>query len=189
MSEVFVIILAAGGSTRMGAPKALAKWGEETLVSRAVAAVYDAGFEPVVVVGDLAPSEVEPHASGARIVVNSRWNEGMSTSIAAGVATLPEHATIGILAVDQPLVGSDDLAALERALRDRDAAAASHDGKPGIPAFFSPKLRDELCMLEGDRGARAILRSGSYTVALLPSVDPSDADTPAALERLDREHR
>lgn len=178
MSQSTFLVLAAGGSTRMGRPKPLLSLDGRPLVVRAVAAVRDAGARPLVVLGHRA--ELVAQAVDCDTVVNESWERGLGSSIAAGVANARRSSSIGVLAVDQPLIGPRHLRRLiDEVDAGHTAAATLIDGRiRGIPAVFSPALYDELERLEGDRGARDILRSDRFDIVAIDGVDPRDFDTP-----------
>jgi molybdenum cofactor cytidylyltransferase len=160
------ILLAAGASRRLGRPKQLAAWRGTTLVRRAARAAHGAGFAPIFAVvgahGDAVFAEI---ADLATRVENAEWEEGMASSIRAGVAVAgPAGAAergVLILLADQPAVD----AALLRRLRSRFEAAGGrapcacdYGGEAiGPPALFPPSHLAALAGLRGDRGARALL--------------------------------
>jgi len=180
-------VLAAGGSRRFGATKQLERIGDESWVRRTVRLATEAGCAPVLVVtgadGDRVASEVDG-MPGVETVHHAGWQDGMGSSIAAGVRALSEDGPCrGVL-----LLTCDQLA-LDREVLDRvlDAfdgaprriAACAYAGTVGIPALFGRGWFDRLAELDGDRGAKALLLE-----------DPglrTDVDWPAGAE--DRDQR
>ncbi|HSZ43276.1 MAG TPA: NTP transferase domain-containing protein, partial [Trebonia sp.] len=75
------ILLAAGGGSRLGRPKALVEFDGQTLAERGVATLRDGGAGPVLVVSGAAPVSV----AGARTVHNPGWETGMGSSLAVGL--------------------------------------------------------------------------------------------------------
>lgn len=179
--DTTAIILAAGGSSRMGRPKALLEIDGQTLLERAVDTARAAGAEPLVVLGGDA-ERIRPHTAGARTIINDDWSKGMGTSLAWGMTVLGDDVErVLVLAVDQPAVDAALLERLAAACDDTvDAAATRYDdGVLGVPACFGPALFDTLRTLDGDQGARALLRSDAYRVAEVPSDGAAvDVDTP-----------
>jgi molybdenum cofactor cytidylyltransferase len=186
------VLLAAGTSSRFGAPKPLAQFDGATLLERALRAAC-AVLSPAdifVVVGAhaerLRPSIV---AHGAHAVRNERYAEGIGLSIGVGVAALPPTATaVLILLADQPRVTGDDLAHLVDAWRRHpDARACAHfEGVRGAPAIFPAADFAALRALRGDRGARALLREDEDGRPLVEVAMPHaafDVDTPDDLAR------
>ena len=189
VDDCAALILAAGASARFGSPKALAGWGETTLVGRAVANAEAAGCRPiVVVVGCEAAAVAAAVPASAAVVVNSRWAEGQGTSLAAGITALTGGAgptrTL-ILPVDLPHLTGDDLARVIAASKAAVAgAAASFDDGSGGETFGPPvcvlstlydSLRD--CTPEG--GAKPILKTLGDKLARVPlPAAAQDIDTP-----------
>jgi CTP:molybdopterin cytidylyltransferase MocA len=169
------IVLAAGASSRLssrggssgGSSKALLRLAGQTLLERTIDAVRGAGASPLVVLGADA-ERVRLHTDGARVLINPQWAQGMGTSIAWGMAALDETTErVLVLAVDQPRVDADLLAELIEACDESvDAAATRYaNGVVGVPACFRRSLFGQLSALDGDRGARRLLRSGEHRIA------------------------
>ena len=159
-------MLAAGASSRFGSPKQLELYKGEALVRRAVRAASESGAAPIILVTGANGDAVERCVSdfdSIRIVRNQRWKEGLSSSIAAGIAMLDDETDIDgalIMLGDQPLI---DGSCLERLLSTFDnshrVVAASYDDTVGSPALFGHEHFEFLRQLEGDSGARSLLNS------------------------------
>lgn len=158
-AKTAAIVLAAGASTRLGSPKQLVRLGPETLLERAVRIAREAACAPVVVVlGANAAAILAASSLGdAVVVINADWAEGMSASIACGIAAVEgEVDNVILMACDQPAVTPAHL----RTLQTTGAMTASaYAGRRGIPAFFPAACFDDLLELHGDQGARALLKS------------------------------
>jgi molybdenum cofactor cytidylyltransferase len=173
VKNVAAIVLAAGRSRRFGSPKQLVKIEGRSLVRRAVDAALSAGCHPTVAVLGARAEEVaaELTGTGADLVVNARWEEGMASSIRAGIGrlreTAPSAAAVIVLLADQPHVSESLLRSLAERLGLQSAAACRYEGVLGPPAIFSATLFDRLEALTGDEGARCLLRSGDLSVAAI----------------------
>ena len=183
------LVLAAGAASRFGAPKQLAVLGGEALVARAVrlaTGCCDAGV--LVVTGAHAAAVADVLAgSGAGLVRNSDWQDGMATSLACGVGALPaDAAACLVMLCDQPGISAADLQGLRAAWqRDPDAAAAAaYAGVLGVPAIFPVALWPQLRALRGDRGARRLLAGLERVTAVSMPQAALDIDTVADLERM-----
>jgi molybdenum cofactor cytidylyltransferase len=151
------IILAAGASERMGAPKALLQWRGSTLVEHAIDQARDAGVEQIVVVVGPATRHVELNAT---TVLNPVPETGRSASIRLGAETIDgTPAAILVQSVDQP-VEVDVLQKLFLAIEDNaEVAVPSLRGRRGHPVCITGQLLRELREVsETDEGLRALVR-------------------------------
>jgi molybdenum cofactor cytidylyltransferase len=196
MRDVGAVILAAGGSTRLGQPKQLVQFQGESLVRRAARAVLDGGCEPVVVVvGELrAEIQTELNALDVRAAENREWQRGMGTSISCGVASLLQRdqklSAVVLLACDQPFVDAHLIEKLIASWRSSANAivASSYADTAGIPALFDWSCFESLLQLQEDRGAKRLIMSRASETALVPFPDGAvDIDTPADLARISAE--
>jgi CTP:molybdopterin cytidylyltransferase MocA len=190
--KLAAVLLAAGGSSRMGRPKQLLRVEGEALVTRMTRRLI--GLEPasVMVVTGSASQAVNDQLSGlpVQIVHNPRWEEGMASSLATGVKNLPaEIEGVLIMLCDQWQVGLADLQELVQAWNSdisQITAACWHDeGRQviGPPAIFPRRLFEELTTLKGDRGARAVIEKHRERVSFVAMKNARfDLDEPADLE-------
>lgn len=190
--EVAGVLLAAGGSRRLGFPKQLVRWRTRALLVHALRALRAAlPDSPLVVVLGAQAQRLRSAARralpAARVVTNSRWAEGLATSLQAGIAAAPRGArAILITLVDQPRVDGPALRRLLLAWRRKPGipAAARYDGRAGVPAILPRRSWRAARSLKGDSGARGLLRAAeSVTLVDLPEA-ALDIDTPADVARL-----
>jgi len=188
--SVSAIILAAGASRRMGQPKQLMEVEGEAFVRRAARVALEAICDPVIVVLGYRAEEVGASLTGLPVatVINTAWDEGMASSIRAGINAVPQGATAALLlACDQPAVDTAFLAAMMHAHhgeQDRIIAAA-YEGAVGIPALFPRRCFESLEGLTGDRGARALLEAAEVLSLPLPG-GGMDVDTTVDYEEMRR---
>ena len=182
------LILAAGASSRMGKPKALLSMNGQTLLARAAATAGAAGLELTVAVpaGDNSVAQAAAEL-GERVVEVPDAAEGMSASIRAGIAALSSDSAVAgvlIMLADQWRIGPEDLKRLIVAWKgaSNGLAAARYAGTLGVPAIFGRSWFGALAALEGDQGARGLLRNAAPPPAVvdLPAA-ADDLDTPAEL--------
>lgn len=185
-ARVGVVILAAGESTRMGAPKQFVEFRGKSLVRHAVDVAMGSKCRPiVVVVGGNAEAVKMEIPDVARLVRNANWAEGMGTSIACGVAAIEDEADAVVLALcDQPLVTSDILNELT-AFAGEGLAAAEYDGTIGVPALFGKQFFPELMALSGKEGAKKFLLRNAANVRRVKCPEAGmDIDTAEDIARL-----
>jgi molybdenum cofactor cytidylyltransferase len=169
METIAAVILAAGGSTRLGQPKQLLLHLGESLVHRAARVAREAGCSPViVVVGDeREPIAMELRMGEAHVTHHPDWRLGIGSSIRAGVAHAlaqsPVLEAIVIMVCDQPFLSADTLKALmaARAQTQNCAAACLYAGSIGVPAIFDRSLFPLLTTLPDAQGAQSILAARS----------------------------
>ncbi|GBC71701.1 Purine catabolism protein PucB [Candidatus Calditenuaceae archaeon HR02] len=190
LSRFSVVVLAAGGSRRMGSNKLLKTLSGKPLVSWSVEAALSSGCaEVVVVVGHEAERVKGALPPGVRPVVNKEWGAGISSSIKRGVQEISQDSeAVVIMVADQPLVHPAIPALLASLVLQggHPLSCASVKGEPRNPAAFHRSLYNELLGLEGDRGAKSVIFRHLPEAALLevPEDMLMDVDTLEDLERL-----
>ncbi|HSV67378.1 MAG TPA: nucleotidyltransferase family protein [Mycobacteriales bacterium] len=188
--EIAGIVLAAGGGSRYGGPKALVRFGGELLVERACRMLAEGGCRPVTAVlgaGAAAVRAAAPHLPST--VDNLAWASGIGSSLRAGLAAVPAGAEAVVVALaDEPLVGAAAvrrLIAAYGASTELAAVVATYGGQQRNPVLLSRAVFAEVAAsAAGDRGARAWLRAHPERVAGVPCDDTGnalDVDTPADL--------
>jgi molybdenum cofactor cytidylyltransferase len=185
------IVLAAGRSTRMGGPnKLLAEIRGKPLVRIAAEQAAASRASPLIVVTGHECAQIEQALQGldVRFVHNQRYADGLSTSLVAGLAAVPDEA-------DGAVVCLGDMPRVSGALIDRLIDAFDPDrgalvvvpttgGKRGNPVLWSRRYFADLMQLEGDVGARHLIGSNPEAVAEVSLEDAAallDVDTPEAL--------
>ena len=192
IARPWALLLAAGASRRFGSPKQLARIGGESLLRRMARVAVASGPAGCIVVLGASASRLKRELRDlpVSIVVNRRWRQGLSGSLATGIAALPSSArAVLVLLVDQAAIGPADLELLAAAWRKapRSIVAARADGVLGPPAILPRHLFRALRGLRGDQGARELLRDPSRRVIGfdLPGA-AADVDRPADLARIKR---
>jgi CTP:molybdopterin cytidylyltransferase MocA len=191
VSAVAGLVLAAGGGSRLGRPKALVRYEGELLVERAARLLADGGCSPVLAVLGAAADEVRATAAlpGVSTVDNPDWPTGMASSLRVGLRSLPDAGAVVVTLVDLPLLGPEAVRRLVEARRQGAAAAvATYAGSWGHPVLLSREVAAEVGeAARGDQGARAWLRKHPERVWTVPcdgTGDPSDVDVPEDLAAL-----
>lgn len=189
-----MVVLAAGGSARLGHPKQLVPYHGEPLLRRAARTAIETGAGPVLVMLGASADDCRPALEGleVRVLVHEGWAEGVGSTVAAAVCSLqddPDTHAILFVACDQPRVTSADLEELLRARAQHAASAAAADyaGTFGVPAVFARSHFPALAQLRGSQGARSVLRHALDVVRVPIPGAAFDLDTPADLSHLDVE--
>ena len=188
-----LLLLAAGGSTRMGRPKQLLDYRGRPLVRHSVERALGSHCRPVIVVlgSDAEACAAALHGLPVQTVLNEEWMQGMGSSIRVGIGAVQEGAAEAQAAVialcDQPLISSAFLDRLVRVHLEQDApmVAASYDDRPGVPALFARSLFPKLATLDVHAGAKALLQAAGSELITIPAPQAAmDVDTPEDYARL-----
>lgn len=191
-SRIGILVLAAGGSTRMGRPKQLLTIDGRTLVRRATETALAARAPVVVVTGaDAERVSAEVGELPVQIVENRDWPLGMGSSLRLGVRTLTEsHPNLDALIVtvcDQVDISPDTLDRLLIAHREtgKGLCAASFHDTVGPPVLFGRTYFEELLQVPDVHGAKQLLMRHPDDLARVPCPEAArDLDTWEDYERL-----
>ena len=187
-----VLVLAAGASSRFGSPKQLVRIGDRPLLHRAVGIATEVAGHSVSVVLGANVDKLTPllRHSSVTVVVNRNWEDGLASSLRAGIRSLPGSIDgVMITLADQAGLVATDLARLASAWRAQPEwlIAASYSGHTGVPAVFPRWTFQDFFELRGDTGARAILERHADRVLRIPMPNAAiDIDTPEDLLMLER---
>lgn len=191
-SPVAGVILAAGGSQRLGRPKQLLDWQGRPFIVKVAQNALEAGLRPLIVVTGAESEAVGAAVAGlpVTLVHNPEWQAGQSTSLRAGLRGLPEDCQAALfLMSDQPQISSD----LIRSVVDvfytwrLPIAAPRIAGRRANPVLFAREAFEELNAVRGDQGGRAVF--DQFEAAWVDWDDERaalDVDDEAAYERLKR---
>src|SRR4051794_24325697 len=161
-SDAFVagLVLAAGGSRRLGEPKQLLPYGRATLLDHTVATARACDFDQLLVAvgGDAEKVRSRVDLSGADVVVNPGFGTGCGSSIAVAMDAVDPAATVLVLMLgDQPGVVPATVRVLLAARGDAPIAVCSYDDGRGHPFAFGRELFGDLRALHGDKAVWRLL--------------------------------
>lgn len=188
-----VIVLAAGGSSRMGKSKQLLPWGKVSLLRHTVDVALQTQLEPVIVVlgAESKACHDEIRDLPAHVALNENWERGMGTSIAAGIRVLrrknPQASGAVLMLVDQPLVTPERLQNLIALKESSDAplVGSFYGGDYGVPAVFDKTLFKELEHLEGSENPRKIMTRHLARMSTISAPEAFwDIDTPQDYQKI-----
>ncbi len=190
-----ILILAAGASSRMGQPKQLLPLQEQTVVERVVTTCMDSGLGTVTLVLGAHAEEVQAlvRSQAVEAVVHRDWEEGMGSSLAAGIRHIlsthkPEH--LMVVLGDQVALTGASLQTLYRVYLQspKSMAISTFAGVAGPPAVFSSRWYEFLSKLSGDAGAKPVISTHQEEVLRVPlAVAAVDLDTPSDYEAFIRQ--
>lgn len=193
MKNIGLIILAAGKASRMGKPKQLLIYQGTSLISHAVKIGLNSTCKPVLVVLGAYAEQIKPEINKLpiKIVENPLWETGMSSSIRVGITAIkesnPNLDAVIIALADQPLIDVKVFNKLIQSYRETRniIIASAYDDIVGVPALFDCALFGELMQLEGDKGARVLMRKYRDEVLSIEIPEAAiDIDTEDDYEKL-----
>jgi molybdenum cofactor cytidylyltransferase len=160
---ISAILLAAGESNRMGQPKQLMPFDQSTIVERTIDHLLNSPVSETIVVLGYKGEEIRKIIAGKliKIAINPDYQQGMSTSIIAGLKQVDKRARAVLIALgDQPFVNSQTITSLVEAfiVNNRGIIIPVYRGKRGNPVIFAIKYKCELLNLKGDVGGREIIK-------------------------------
>ncbi len=191
MDKIPILLLAAGSSSRMLQPKQLLPWGNQTLIEFQLKKLLETNC-PVLVVLGANSEKIVPliQLFPIQIVINNQWQKGMGTSISCGMNFLAENfqdsSAVLISLIDQPLVPLghfNKMVELFRQGNKKIIASCSSSGWAGVPAIFDKIYFERLKNLDGEKGARELIRENLDSVVQVECDEIMyDVDTPESYE-------
>jgi CTP:molybdopterin cytidylyltransferase MocA len=185
LTATAVAVLAAGRGSRVGGdtPKPLLELQGRPLVSWAMDAAMESGLRPALLVVGHQGSRVDRFAPQGVTVVRARgWRHGIARSLHAALQALEPWAQVGAVCIglaDQPRVGAEAYRRLAAAFEaGASLAVATYGGVRASPVLVGRSLWPAARALDGDEGARALMRTHSVVeVECDGTGDPTDVDT------------
>lgn len=200
LPQLSALILAAGEARRFGQPKQLLPWGEENTMLGTV--IDTAWSNPAistvnVVLGahfDAITKSIPDKLEKTHIIRNTSWQEGMFSSITAGLEALTSKTEAGAILVllgDMPFITPGTInqfaSAALRFLSEHPVIIATNQGKPAHPYLIWQEHIGEILSLSGESGIRPFMQSHFPRAEKIPvplQVGRQDIDTWEAYERL-----
>ena len=182
------VVLAAGGSRRLGRPKQLLAYRGATLLDATLATARAAGVDQVVVAlgGSAAEVRRTVDLSGVDVVLNPDFGDGCATSIRSALTRVRDDATgVVLLLGDQPGVTPETVGALVTGAAGHAVGVCAYDDAPGHPLWFDRSMFATLSGLHGDKAVWKIVEADEDVVHVpIPGPGPRDVDTWADYQAL-----
>ncbi len=179
LSQLGAVFLAAGRSSRMGGVnKLLTPFRGKPLIEHGVATLTSLGLAKIIAVTGRDADEIETRLRHWDVTIerNAHFHDGMASSIAAGIAKLPEGLEGAfILPADMPFVAKEDFVALAAVFAPREEkniCVPVHQGQRGHPVLFGRRHFEALMALSGDKGAASIIAKHPTHVAAVEIASP-----------------
>jgi molybdenum cofactor cytidylyltransferase len=188
------ILLAAGTSSRMGCNKLLFELHGESVLRGAARRALAGGLGPLLVVLGHQAEQARQQLDGldSRTVINPDYDQGITSSLKAGVAALPGDATaVMVLLADMPLVSAEMIAGMVARYRSTRAplVISDYEGVNAPPMLYDRSLFGELLAMTGGGCGREVVKRhrGEAEVLPWPAAVLADLDVPEDYARL-RDH-
>jgi molybdenum cofactor cytidylyltransferase len=196
-SNVFALILAAGSSTRMGRAKPLLEFRGSYLLEHVIRLTLSLNFSKIIAVvghqSDQVQTCIRVEDERFQWVVNSHYQAGQSSSLLEGLKNGEHYSSVMVFLGDQPLISEETIRLVFKRGVDQYGELPNQpfvirpafQGTPGHPVFIGNFQMIDFSRLEGDQGAKQIIRNIHHSF-LLPVEDPGiliDMDTPEEYEK------
>jgi molybdenum cofactor cytidylyltransferase len=181
-ARVTGLVLAAGGSRRLGQPKQLLPYRGATLLGHVLDTARACAFDELLCVIGGSAEEIRATVDldGVEVVENPEFGAGCSSSIAAALGAVARDSEVLLLMLgDQPEVTPATVAALLAGRGDAPLAACRYQDGRGHPLAFARSTFGELAALHGDKGVWKLLdrRADEVSDVRVPGSIPRDVDT------------
>ncbi|HTX12379.1 MAG TPA: nucleotidyltransferase family protein [Solirubrobacteraceae bacterium] len=186
------LVLAAGGSKRLGQPKQLLPYGSATLLDHVLNTARACPFDQLICVIGGGAGEIKNRVDldGVDLVENDFFGDGCSSSIAIALTVVDERCDVLVLMLgDQPGVTAATVSELLAGRGDAALAACAYEDGRGHPLAFARSTFGELASLHGDKGVWKLLDRAGDEVVDVPvgGLIPRDVDTWEDYEALTRD--
>ena len=185
------ILLAAGTSSRMGSNKLLFELDGESVLRGAAQRALAGGLSPLLVVLGHQEEKARRELDGlpCRVVVNPDYERGITSSLKAGVAALPDDVQAAmVMLADMPFVTAEMIAGLIARYRSTEAplVISDYEGVNAPPMLYDRSLFGELLAMTEEGCGRQVVKRHRHEAEVLPwpATALADLDVPADYERV-----
>jgi molybdenum cofactor cytidylyltransferase len=185
---IAAIVLSGGKSERMGSAKALLQYRGRSFLLTILDAIESARLEPVIVVAGHHYELIARTFPNQRVIFNADYEQGMSTSVKAGIRALPADVDgAALFLVDHPLIDRETIDALAAQAAPGRIVVPVFEGRRGHPVIFAADLFGEILGLPPDQGLNKVVkrnRDRVVEVIVGNSGILRDIDTPEQFAKL-----
>ncbi|MEC3966590.1 nucleotidyltransferase family protein [Flagellimonas halotolerans] len=168
--NIAVVVLAAGGSLRLGRPKQLVEFKGKTLLEQTMDKVDMLGFQTKILVLGANQERIQEKIKfdGFKVAINKDWEQGMASSIKVGLeASLSKENELDhvlFLVSDQPFLEQTNLIKLvhTQLTKNPKATYSKYGDNIGVPAIFGKTTFPLLLSLKGDEGAKKLIHMDNF---------------------------
>ena len=165
-----ILILAAGSSSRLGEPKQLVRYQEESLLRQSVSKALRLSAHVFGLLGHAYEACLEEiNDLNVSVIYHESYAQGIGSSIAVGISHTTAFSQTLIMLCDQPLIPLSHYQTLLSQASSSHIVASQYlpSSRLGVPAVFPKRYYDALCLLRGDKGAQMLLsQEPTHRVAL-----------------------
>ena len=175
-SNIAILILAAGNSSRMGRPKQLLPWKNTSLLNHSIQLAHNLNKGATYVVLGANRKMIIPNIihRDINIICNDNWSFGIGTSIKSGIKIImkakPKYDGALIMLADQPLLNTHYLHRLIKIFNTQSGqiiASSYGDKSLGVPAIFHCSFFEELSQLTKNFGAKKMIKKNINHVKIM----------------------
>ena len=190
MSRTAIVILAAGNSSRLGSPKQLLAYKQNTLIGHTIKQLIEIPSSKVFVVLGAYADEIEKELYGVYRVYNPEWQSGMGKSLSKAVEEITKEADFDQLLItlcDLPLLEHNYYQALLQfhLLNKNSITRTVYPNVKGVPVIFDCSYFSELLELTSEEGAKTVLQKHTESISDFHWPEPYfDVDTLESYQEL-----
>ena len=177
--ELAILILAAGNSSRLGEPKQLVTYKNSTLLEHACKKALQINENVFVVLGaNFLECKKKIQNLDVSIIENRKYKDGLSSSIKEGILNITQYNKTLIMLCDQPFIDMKHLKKLiDQSKNSNNIVSSYYKNDVAVPAVFPKEFYSDLMELQGDKGAKSIIKKFTSDVIVLEDSLAIDIDT------------
>ena len=173
---ISAILLTAGQSKRMcGENKLTKKIQGIPLIKHSVENILSSSIDELIVVVGYQKEIIEKLIDKnvkIKFVFNKNFESGMASSIKTGLNHLSDDTEAFFICLgDMPMVNKDVFNLLIKSKNNKEIIVPTYNGKQGNPVLFSKSMKKQIMTIEGDAGAKKILKLNKNKILYIKTND------------------